>query len=118
MLRRSIHTRRHVTAAAFTLVELLVVIGIIAALIAILLPTLSRARQAAQLVACASNLKQIGNALQMHANDHKGYLPFGPINFEPGGLTPQGLGDTSRTREWASTRAAFITSSASASAIT
>jgi len=70
MRHRSIHRR------GFTLVELLVVIGIIALLISILLPSLNKAREQAKMVACAANLKQMGYALAMYAGDNKGNLPL------------------------------------------
>lgn len=60
----------------FTLVELLVVIGIIAVLISILLPSLSKARMVAERVACSSNLRQFGQMWHLYANDYNGSLPY------------------------------------------
>src|SRR5438067_972758 len=59
----------------FTLVELLVVIGIIALLMAILLPVLGKARESSRRAACLSNLHQIGAALYIYADHNKGKLP-------------------------------------------
>lgn len=59
----------------FTLVELLVVIGIIAILIGILLPTMSRVREASRATACKSNLRELGAGLVMYANDNRDKFP-------------------------------------------
>ena len=61
--------------SAFTLVELLVVIGIITVLIGILLPVLSTAREHANRAACLSNLHQIGLSFELYCNNNRGRLP-------------------------------------------
>jgi prepilin-type N-terminal cleavage/methylation domain-containing protein len=63
------------TSCAFTLVELLVVIGIIAVLISILLPALSNARWSARRVNCMSNLRQVGIGMAIYAHDNEGFTP-------------------------------------------
>jgi prepilin-type N-terminal cleavage/methylation domain-containing protein/prepilin-type processing-associated H-X9-DG protein len=73
----------------FTLVELLVVIGIIALLISILLPSLNRARAAANSIDCQSRLRQMGQAMQIYTVTNKGVLPYSQIDHgalytEPG----------------------------------
>jgi len=75
----------------FTLVELLVVIGIIALLISILLPSLNRAREQANRIKCASNLRQIGLGIQMYANENKGAFPR---TYYDGNDNPTILADT------------------------
>lgn len=90
---------------AFTLVELLVVIGIIALLISILLPALNRAREQAKQLACLSNVRQIGAAMLMHAQEHHNHFPIAgevwPNNNVmppmPNDATPTALGDITQS---------------------
>lgn len=76
---------------AFTLIELLVVLVIIGLLMALLVPVLAAARKSAFGSVCLSNQRQLMVAVQSHAADNKGHLPFGPV--EPNGGLSSGADD-------------------------
>jgi prepilin-type processing-associated H-X9-DG protein/prepilin-type N-terminal cleavage/methylation domain-containing protein len=80
---------------AFTLVELLVVIGIIALLISILLPALARARESANDLKCKANLRSIGQALTIYVNQYKGRLPATEMTGQSYTAGDIGVEDTS-----------------------
>jgi prepilin-type N-terminal cleavage/methylation domain-containing protein len=74
------------STGGFTLVELLVVIGIIAVLISVLLPVLGRARDQANKTACMSNLRQLAVGFMLYASDNKDKCPWGARLDNPGNV--------------------------------
>jgi prepilin-type processing-associated H-X9-DG protein/prepilin-type N-terminal cleavage/methylation domain-containing protein len=103
------HVHRHPQRrAAFTLVELLVVIGIIAILISVLLPALSKARQRAQTVSCASNLRQIFQACRNYSVEYKDSCPWGFV-FNRQGPTGRPVGGDSSYITWFSSCDKYMT---------
>ncbi len=95
----------HRPAAAFTLVELLVVIGIIAVLIGILMPALSKARESSNQIKCLSNMRQLAQATIMFANDNHGMMPGraptkGLPYLDPVGYTWSNPGNPKLSTAW------------------
>jgi prepilin-type N-terminal cleavage/methylation domain-containing protein/prepilin-type processing-associated H-X9-DG protein len=84
---------RKTASRGFTVIELLVAIGIIGVLLAILLPTLEKVRHRGYINACASNLRQLGQALAMYSNDNHGNYPR--TTYGPGGPVVAGTGTAS-----------------------
>jgi prepilin-type N-terminal cleavage/methylation domain-containing protein len=122
-------TRRVAWRCAFTLVELLVVIGIIALLISILLPAMARAKESANRASCLNSLRQLYAAYVMYANEHKDAVPMGfsdnraGLNFQlthsapgvtvdgiAGGPKPRLLGIWYATKLLSDTKAFFCAS--------
>src|SRR3546814_16447643 len=81
-MRLTMHS--NIRSAAFTLIELIVVISIIALLISILLPALQSARRVSRQVQCSSNLRHFGFANEMYAGDNVGWDPPCYVNYGGG----------------------------------
>jgi prepilin-type N-terminal cleavage/methylation domain-containing protein/prepilin-type processing-associated H-X9-DG protein len=130
-MRNQFHLRRSNSAGeqvctrpysrGFTLVELLVVIGIIALLISILLPALSKARRAATTVQCASNMRQISAAMLSYFSDNKGKLFPETVYYGESTIYPNGwfwatelVGQHYLNAPWAKYPAGWTVSSAAA----
>lgn len=84
--RRGAFASKMRRASGFTLVELLVVMAVVAILAAILLPALAAAKERTRPIVCLNNLKQIGVAINLYANDHEDFLL--PAEYHPGNGAP------------------------------
>jgi type II secretory pathway pseudopilin PulG len=94
MFRRINHTRGRRASSAFTVVELLVVIAILVLLVALLFPVLSRTRATADVVRCASNLRQVMMLMRVYTQTNDGRLPYQALSTDDwsGALAPIGRG--------------------------
>ena len=90
--------RRKANRGAFTLVELLVVIGIIALLIGILLPSLSKAREQARLTQCLANVRSLTQASILMTQDHHGFMQPSGMFWNGIAATPASMSDAYQTR--------------------
>jgi prepilin-type processing-associated H-X9-DG protein/prepilin-type N-terminal cleavage/methylation domain-containing protein len=87
-----INVKRHILAPGFTLIEVLVVIGVLAVLTAILLPTLNHMRARARQSACSANLHRLGQAFAAYAADNRGWVPRNPaVGFKNHPVWPVSL---------------------------
>ncbi|HUU85322.1 MAG TPA: DUF1559 domain-containing protein [Phycisphaerae bacterium] len=93
---------------AFTLVELLTVISVIALLIAILLPSLQKAREQARSVACLANLSELGHGTAVYQNDHGDRLPVSPAEKLRHGTGDGHMVSVRTTCHWGGRRAEYL----------
>lgn len=100
---------KYCSIRGFTLIELLVVISIIALLLSILLPSLTRAKKAAQSVVCGSNMRSMMMAFTIYANNYKDYLPPG-FGFA-GEADPDGEGAWGKNALWYRCLSPYLTDS-------
>lgn len=84
---------------AFTLIEVMVVVAVVALLVAILLPAVSRVRDQARLVICGSNLRQVGAGITAYANSFR-VIPHGPVVQDLGGILEHNDGTVATSQIW------------------